>query len=144
MLEEESSHGPVILRRKRAAAKEKNTCQLFIQTDHLFFKYYGTKEAVVAQVCTHANNMEIWLRSASFSLICRSHNVTGSSCFREKATLRQVRVFTAVAFHYCVWFNDLFLLQISSHVKAIDSIYQSTDFLGIRNISFMVKRIMVS
>ncbi|TNN87505.1 Disintegrin and metalloproteinase domain-containing protein 10 [Liparis tanakae] len=80
--EEESSHGPVILRRKRAAAKEKNTCQLFIQTDHLFFKYYGTREAVIA--------------------------------------------------------------QISSHVKAIDSIYQATDFLGIRNISFMVKRIRIN
>ncbi|XP_068430548.1 disintegrin and metalloproteinase domain-containing protein 10 isoform X2 [Clinocottus analis] len=79
---EESSHGPVILRRKRAAAKEKNTCQLFIQTDHLFFKYYGTREAVIA--------------------------------------------------------------QISSHVKAIDSIYQATDFLGIRNISFMVKRIRIN
>lgn len=35
-------------------------------------------------------------------------------------------------------------MQISSHVKAIDSIYQSTDFQGIRNISFMVKRIKVS
>uniref|UniRef100_A0A8C9ZVK0 Disintegrin and metalloproteinase domain-containing protein 10 n=2 Tax=Sander lucioperca TaxID=283035 RepID=A0A8C9ZVK0_SANLU len=80
--EEESSQGPVILRRKRAAAKEKNTCQLFIQTDHLFFKYYGTREAVIA--------------------------------------------------------------QISSHVKAIDSIYQATDFLGIRNISFMVKRIRIN
>ena len=34
--------------------------------------------------------------------------------------------------------------QISSHVKAIDSIYQGTDFRGIRNISFMVKRIRVS
>lgn len=34
--------------------------------------------------------------------------------------------------------------QISSHVKAIDTIYQSTDFSGIRNISFMVKRIRVS
>uniref|UniRef100_A0A8C9ZLT8 Disintegrin and metalloproteinase domain-containing protein 10 n=1 Tax=Sander lucioperca TaxID=283035 RepID=A0A8C9ZLT8_SANLU len=78
----ESSQGPVILRRKRAAAKEKNTCQLFIQTDHLFFKYYGTREAVIA--------------------------------------------------------------QISSHVKAIDSIYQATDFLGIRNISFMVKRIRIN
>lgn len=31
---------------------EKNTCQLFIQTDHLFFKYYKTREAVIAQV-TH-------------------------------------------------------------------------------------------
>ncbi|XP_034413347.1 disintegrin and metalloproteinase domain-containing protein 10 isoform X2 [Cyclopterus lumpus] len=80
--EEESSHGPVILRRKRAAAKEKNTCQLFIQTDHLFYNYYGTREAVIA--------------------------------------------------------------QISSHVKAIDSIYQATDFLGIRNISFMVKRIRIN
>uniref|UniRef100_A0A8C3AW96 Disintegrin and metalloproteinase domain-containing protein 10 n=1 Tax=Cyclopterus lumpus TaxID=8103 RepID=A0A8C3AW96_CYCLU len=78
----ESSHGPVILRRKRAAAKEKNTCQLFIQTDHLFYNYYGTREAVIA--------------------------------------------------------------QISSHVKAIDSIYQATDFLGIRNISFMVKRIRIN
>lgn len=34
-------------------------------------------------------------------------------------------------------------LQISSHVKAINSIYQVTDFKGIRNISFMVKRIRV-
>uniref|UniRef100_A0A674NF73 Disintegrin and metalloproteinase domain-containing protein 10 n=1 Tax=Takifugu rubripes TaxID=31033 RepID=A0A674NF73_TAKRU len=75
-------HGPVILRRKRAAAKEKNTCQLFIQTDHFFYKYYGTREAVVA--------------------------------------------------------------QISSHVKAINSIYQVTDFKGIRNISFMVKRIRIN
>ncbi|XP_062417754.1 disintegrin and metalloproteinase domain-containing protein 10 isoform X2 [Pungitius pungitius] len=80
--EAKNSDGPVILRRKRAAAKEKNTCQLFIQTDHLFFKYYGTREAVIA--------------------------------------------------------------QISSHVKAIDSIYQATDFLGIRNISFMVKRIRIN
>ncbi|XP_071387753.1 disintegrin and metalloproteinase domain-containing protein 10, partial [Centroberyx affinis] len=82
VLEEESFHGPVILRRKRAAGIEKNTCQLFIQTDHLFFKYYGTREAVIA--------------------------------------------------------------QISSHVKAIDSIYQTTDFMGIRNISFMVKRIKIN
>ncbi|XP_062328062.1 disintegrin and metalloproteinase domain-containing protein 10 [Osmerus eperlanus] len=80
--EEERSPGPVVLRKKRAAQAEKNTCQLFIQTDHLFFKYYGTREAVIA--------------------------------------------------------------QISSHVKAIDSIYQSTDFLGIRNISFMVKRIRIN
>lgn len=38
----------------------------------------------------------------------------------------------------------MFTLQISSHVKAIDAIYQGTDFMGIRNISFMVKRIRVS
>uniref|UniRef100_A0A8C1KDL9 Disintegrin and metalloproteinase domain-containing protein 10 n=1 Tax=Cyprinus carpio TaxID=7962 RepID=A0A8C1KDL9_CYPCA len=74
--------GPVILRNRRAAQVERNTCQLFIQTDHLFFRYYGTREAVIA--------------------------------------------------------------QISSHVKAIDSIYQSTDFQGIRNISFMVKRIKIN
>ncbi|KAJ8272380.1 hypothetical protein COCON_G00112390 [Conger conger] len=80
--EEEPSDGPVLLRKRRAAQVEKNTCQLFIQTDHLFFKYYGTREAVIA--------------------------------------------------------------QISSHVKAIDSIYQSTDFMGIRNISFMVKRIRIN
>ncbi|XP_053573502.1 disintegrin and metalloproteinase domain-containing protein 10 isoform X2 [Bombina bombina] len=75
--------GPVILRKKRAAQAEKNTCQLYIQTDHLFFRRYGeTREAVIA--------------------------------------------------------------QISSHVKAIDTIYQSTDFMGIRNISFMVKRIRIN
>lgn len=34
--------------------------------------------------------------------------------------------------------------QISSHVKAIDAIYQGTQFKDIRNISFMVKRIRVS
>lgn len=80
--EKESSHIPVILRTKRATGLDKNTCQLFIQTDHLFFKYYGSREAVIA--------------------------------------------------------------QISSHVKAIDSIYQATDFMGIRNISFMVKRIRIN
>ncbi|XP_039626154.1 disintegrin and metalloproteinase domain-containing protein 10 isoform X1 [Polypterus senegalus] len=73
---------PVLLRKRRAASAEKNTCQLFIQTDHLFYKLYGTREAVIA--------------------------------------------------------------QLSSHVKAIDSIYQSTDFQGIRNISFMVKRIRIN
>ncbi|KAM4593630.1 disintegrin and metalloproteinase domain-containing protein 10 [Odontesthes bonariensis] len=82
VLEDDHPDGPVILRRKRAAGKEKNTCQLFIQTDHLFFKYYSTRDAVIA--------------------------------------------------------------QISSHVKAINSIYQGTDFMGIRNISFMVKRIRVN
>ncbi|XP_061482059.1 disintegrin and metalloproteinase domain-containing protein 10-like [Rhineura floridana] len=81
-LEEHTNHGPELLRRKRAAQAEKNTCQLYIQTDHLFFRYYGTREAVIA--------------------------------------------------------------QISSHVKAIDTIYQSTDFSGIRNISFMVKRIRIN
>ncbi|XP_060770598.1 disintegrin and metalloproteinase domain-containing protein 10-like [Neoarius graeffei] len=78
----ESSDDHVLKRKKRMAQVEKNTCQLFIQTDHLFFKYYKTREAVIA--------------------------------------------------------------QISSHVKAIDAIYQGTDFLGIRNISFMVKRIRIN
>ncbi|CAL1604080.1 unnamed protein product [Knipowitschia caucasica] len=78
----ESGFGPVIFRAKRATGQDKNTCQLFIQTDHKFFNYYGSREAVIA--------------------------------------------------------------QISSHVKAIDSIYQVTDFLGIRNISFMVKRIRIN
>ncbi|XP_055049184.1 disintegrin and metalloproteinase domain-containing protein 10 [Misgurnus anguillicaudatus] len=77
-----SVNDPVVLRRKRMTQVEKNTCQLFIQTDHLFFKYYKTREAVIA--------------------------------------------------------------QISSHVKAIDAIYQGTDFMGIRNISFMVKRIRIN
>uniref|UniRef100_A0A8C6PVL4 Disintegrin and metalloproteinase domain-containing protein 10 n=1 Tax=Nothobranchius furzeri TaxID=105023 RepID=A0A8C6PVL4_NOTFU len=76
------SNDPVLLRKRRMAQAEKNTCQLFIQTDHLFFKYYKTREAVIA--------------------------------------------------------------QISSHVKAIDAIYQGTDFTGIRNISFMVKRIRIN
>ncbi|XP_037545596.1 disintegrin and metalloproteinase domain-containing protein 10 [Nematolebias whitei] len=82
MLEDDGSDGPVILRRKRAAGKEKNICQLYIQTDHFFYNYYGTKEAVIA--------------------------------------------------------------QISSHVKAIDSVYKVTDFTGIRNIGFMVKRIRIN
>lgn len=38
----------------------------------------------------------------------------------------------------------MLLFQISSHVKAIDAIYQGTQFKDIRNISFMVKRIRVS
>lgn len=50
VIDDEMADGPVILRRRRAAQPEKNTCQLFIQTDHLFFKYYGTREAVIAQV----------------------------------------------------------------------------------------------
>nr|XP_005998791.1 PREDICTED: disintegrin and metalloproteinase domain-containing protein 10 [Latimeria chalumnae] len=82
-IEEHKDHdSPVILRKRRAAQADKNTCQLYIQTDHLFYKYYTTREAVIA--------------------------------------------------------------QISSHVKAIDTIYQTTDFRGIQNISFMVKRIRIN
>uniref|UniRef100_A0A8C1R0U5 Disintegrin and metalloproteinase domain-containing protein 10 n=1 Tax=Cyprinus carpio TaxID=7962 RepID=A0A8C1R0U5_CYPCA len=77
-----STDDHVLLRKKRMTQVEKNTCQLFIQTDHLFYKYYTSREAVIA--------------------------------------------------------------QISSHVKAIDAIYQGTDFMGIRNISFMVKRIRIN
>lgn len=49
---EAGSNDPMLLRKKRMAQVEKNTCQLFIQTDHLFYKYYKTREAVIAQV-TH-------------------------------------------------------------------------------------------
>lgn len=48
--EEYDSDGPQLLRKKRATQAEKNTCQLYIQTDHLFYKHYGTREAVIAQV----------------------------------------------------------------------------------------------
>ncbi|XP_013883020.1 disintegrin and metalloproteinase domain-containing protein 10 [Austrofundulus limnaeus] len=82
MEDDDGSNGPIILRQKRAAGQEKNTCQLFIQTDHFFYKYYGSQEAVIA--------------------------------------------------------------QISSHVKAINSIYKVTDFMGIRNIGFMVKRVRIN
>uniref|UniRef100_A0A667WVP0 Disintegrin and metalloproteinase domain-containing protein 10 n=1 Tax=Myripristis murdjan TaxID=586833 RepID=A0A667WVP0_9TELE len=82
ILQYADANDPVLLRKKRMTQVEKNTCQLFIQTDHLFYKYYKTREAVIA--------------------------------------------------------------QISSHVKAIDAIYQGTDFMGIRNISFMVKRIRIN
>lgn len=47
---DEGSNKPVLLRKRRMAQPEKNTCQLFIQTDHLFYKYYKTREAVIAQV----------------------------------------------------------------------------------------------
>lgn len=47
---EAGSNDPVLLRKRRMAQVEKNTCQLFIQTDHLFYKYYKTREAVIAQV----------------------------------------------------------------------------------------------
>lgn len=117
-LDEESEHGPVILRRKRAAAKEKNTCQLFIQTDHFFYKYYGTREAVVAQV--YRGHLRPDLRpdaSLFFWNLSMGNGCSGS--------------------------NGALFLQISSHIKAINSIYQVTDFKGIRNISFMVKRIRV-
>lgn len=50
--EKKSSDDHVLQRKKRMAQVEKNTCQLFIQTDHLFFKYYKTREAVIAQVIT--------------------------------------------------------------------------------------------
>lgn len=50
MLEKERFDGPVVLRSRRAAGKDKNTCQLFIQTDHKFYDYYRSREAVIAQV----------------------------------------------------------------------------------------------
>lgn len=111
-IDEEMADGPVILRKRRAAQAEKNTCQLFIQTDHLFYKYYGSRDAVIAQV--HLKHR--WLSGIWY-----------------------LQLFTLY-----IYMVVLLGLQISSHVKAIDSIYQNTDFKGIRNIGFMVKRIKVS
>lgn len=34
--EEHAANGPELLRKKRTTSAEKNTCQLYIQTDHLF------------------------------------------------------------------------------------------------------------
>lgn len=48
--EKRSEEQQALLRKKRMTQVEKNTCQLFIQTDHLFYKYYKTREAVIAQV----------------------------------------------------------------------------------------------
>ncbi|XP_037103271.1 disintegrin and metalloproteinase domain-containing protein 10 isoform X1 [Syngnathus acus] len=79
---DESVYGPVILRKKRATAADKNICQLYIQADHFFYNYYGSHEAVTA--------------------------------------------------------------QIASHVQALNSIYQITNFNGIRDIGFMVKRIRIN
>lgn len=58
----------------------------------------------------------------------------------------QLAIMICLLLYYCLCSNrkQSLSLQISSHVKAIDSIYQATDFMGIRNISFMVKRIRVS
>uniref|UniRef100_A0A8B9LLH8 Disintegrin and metalloproteinase domain-containing protein 10 n=1 Tax=Astyanax mexicanus TaxID=7994 RepID=A0A8B9LLH8_ASTMX len=50
--EKKSSDDSMLLRKKRMTQVEKNTCQLFIQTDHLFFKRYKTREAVIAQINT--------------------------------------------------------------------------------------------
>ncbi|KAM8877693.1 disintegrin and metalloproteinase domain-containing protein 10-like [Synchiropus picturatus] len=79
--EEENLYGPVILRRKRAT-ENLDTCPLFIQTDHFFYRKFGSREAVLA--------------------------------------------------------------QISSHVKSINTIYRATNFGGIKNIGFIVKRIKIN
>ncbi|XP_061414243.1 disintegrin and metalloproteinase domain-containing protein 10-like [Lethenteron reissneri] len=70
------------VRGTRSVPGDRNTCLLFIQADHFFHKFYGSREAVIA--------------------------------------------------------------QIASHVKAIDSIYQNTNFNGIRGINFMVKRVRIN
>uniref|UniRef100_A0A2K5CU40 ADAM metallopeptidase domain 10 n=1 Tax=Aotus nancymaae TaxID=37293 RepID=A0A2K5CU40_AOTNA len=56
--EEHAANGPELLRKKRTTSAERNTCQLYIQTDHLFFKYYGTREAVIAQINTTADEKD--------------------------------------------------------------------------------------
>ncbi|XP_057687379.1 disintegrin and metalloproteinase domain-containing protein 10 [Corythoichthys intestinalis] len=79
---ENRGYGPVIFKKKRAVEQDRNICQLLIQADHFFYNYYGSREAVIA--------------------------------------------------------------QISSHVQAVNAIYQITNFNGIRNIGFMVKRIIIN
>uniref|UniRef100_A0A8C4N466 Disintegrin and metalloproteinase domain-containing protein 10 n=1 Tax=Eptatretus burgeri TaxID=7764 RepID=A0A8C4N466_EPTBU len=68
--------------RMRRDLSRKTTCLLYVQTDHLFFRKYGSSEAVTA--------------------------------------------------------------QIANHVRAVNLIYQSTNFDGFRNTNFMVKRIRVN
>ncbi len=60
--QEPSLDDHVLLRKRRMTQVEKNTCQLFIQTDHLFYKYYKSREAVIAQV--RADRPERWTSDA--------------------------------------------------------------------------------
>ncbi|TNN00182.1 hypothetical protein fugu_011428 [Takifugu bimaculatus] len=103
---DEGSDKPVLLRKRRMTQPEKNTCQLFIQTDHLFYKYYKTRGG---------RHRSAFIIDASSLLVLCGMNRMHVSPF-----------------------------QISSHVKAIDAIYQGTQFKDIRNISFMVKRIRIN
>ncbi|KAI5626321.1 disintegrin and metalloproteinase domain-containing protein 10 isoform X1 [Silurus asotus] len=123
--EDEREDGPVILRKRRAAQAEKNTCQLFIQTDHLFYKYYHTREAVIAQTTS------IKMTDNSVGACMEQHGVVLTFLANEGAKLADIS-------------ENVKRSTISSHVKAINTIYQSTDFQGIRNISFMVKRIRIN
>uniref|UniRef100_UPI00358EFA1F disintegrin and metalloproteinase domain-containing protein 10 isoform X2 n=1 Tax=Myxine glutinosa TaxID=7769 RepID=UPI00358EFA1F len=52
--------------RNRRAVDTKNTCLLFIQTDHLFFKYYQSKEAVIAQIASHVKAVNVIYHNANF------------------------------------------------------------------------------
>ena len=72
------------------------------------------------------------VKPVSYYLLLYSTSILYTYCFHHHSC-RQYRFESVVL-----------LFQISSHVKAIDAIYQGTDFMGIRNISFMVKRIRVS
>uniref|UniRef100_A0A3Q2EAC8 Peptidase M12B propeptide domain-containing protein n=1 Tax=Cyprinodon variegatus TaxID=28743 RepID=A0A3Q2EAC8_CYPVA len=70
------AEGPVLLRRKRMAQAEKNTCQLFIQTDHLFYRYYKSNEAVIAQAHWWAvllMGIALIMLMAGFIKICSVH-----------------------------------------------------------------------
>ncbi len=59
--QEPSLEDHVLLRKRRMTQVEKNTCQLFIQTDHLFYKYYKSREAVIAQgACWPARALDQW------------------------------------------------------------------------------------
>lgn len=65
--EHAASMGPELLRKKRTTLAERNTCQLYIQTDHLFFKYYGTREAVIAQISSHVKAIDTIYQTTDFS-----------------------------------------------------------------------------
>lgn len=67
---EESTDDTVLQRKKRMAQVEKNTCQLFIQTDHLFFKYYKSREAVIAQVRAVKVQDTIPVHAIYFFFVC--------------------------------------------------------------------------
>lgn len=63
------SETEALKRRKRQVSPSKNTCLLYIQTDHMFFRKYGSVEAVTAEIANHVQAISQIYRVTNFDNI---------------------------------------------------------------------------
>ncbi|MBN3317117.1 ADA10 protein, partial [Atractosteus spatula] len=158
---QDSSH-QAMSRSRRTVDSSKTSCTLHLRTDHLYFKTFGSVEAIVAQ----ADRFQLQRQGqcqhiALAGALCPARFIAGAWCFlravwraafpnskitqpASRPSLSPVRILIVLIYQEAlrdvpILFPSAPCAMVASYIRAVNDIYHRVDFEGIRLINFKVK-----